>query len=30
MKRIFPTGTPPEQIANAVLRMVQQLPTDNP
>ena len=30
MKRIFPTGTPPEQIANAVLRMVQQLPTDKP
>jgi len=26
MKRIFPDNTPPEQIANAVLRMVQQLP----
>ena len=26
MKRIFPTGTPPEQIANAVLRMVSGLP----
>ena len=30
MKRIFPTGTPPEQIANAVLRMVQHLPTNKP
>ena len=26
MKRIFPDNTPPEQIAHAVLRMVQQLP----
>ena len=30
MKRIFPTGTPPEQIANAVLRMVQHLPSNKP
>ena len=28
MKRIFPKGTAPEDIANAVLRMTQQLPTD--
>ena len=26
MKRIFPANTPPEQIANAVLRMVSGLP----
>ena len=26
MKRIFPANTPPEQIANAVLRMVKGLP----
>jgi hypothetical protein len=30
LKRIFPTGTPPEQIANAVLRMVQHLPSNKP
>jgi len=28
MKRIFPKGTAPEDIAQAVLRMTQQLPTD--
>ena len=28
MKRIFPKGTHPEDIAHAVLRMTQQLPTD--
>ena len=30
MKRIFPIGTPPEQIAHAVVRMAQHLPTDKP
>lgn len=30
LKRIFPIGTPPEQIANAVLRMAQHLPTGKP
>ena len=30
MKRIFPIGTPPDQIAHAVVRMAQQLPTDKP
>ena len=28
MKRIFPKGTHPEDIAHAVLRMTQQLPTN--
>lgn len=30
MKRIFPIGTPPDQIATAVARMAQHLPTDKP
>ena len=30
MKRIFPIGTPPDQIAHAVIRMAQNLPTDKP
>jgi hypothetical protein len=30
MKRIFPIGTPPDQIAHAVMRMAQHLPTDKP
>ena len=30
MKRIFPIGTPPDQIAYAVVRMAQHLPTDKP
>ena len=30
MKRIFPADTFPDQVARAVLRMVQQLPTDKP
>ena len=30
MKRIFPIGTPPDQIATAVVRMAQHLPTDKP
>ena len=30
MKRIFPIGTPPDQIAHAVMRMAQNLPTDKP
>ncbi len=30
MKRIFPIGTPPNQIAHAVVRMAQHLPTDKP
>lgn len=30
MKRIFPIGTLPDQIATAVVRMAQHLPTDKP
>ena len=30
MKRIFPIGTTPDQIATAVVRMTQHLPTDKP
>jgi hypothetical protein len=30
LKRIFPIGTPPDQIATAVVRMAQHLPTDKP
>ena len=30
MKRIFPIGTSPEQVATAVLRMLQHLPSNKP
>lgn len=30
MKRIFPIGTPAEQVAQAVLRMAQHLPANKP
>lgn len=30
MKRIFPIGTPPEQVAQAVLRMLQHTPSNKP